>query len=99
VTLHDRSLTDRKDEDYGALQPAYVIAGLDHLDGSGYLQGDFARVLGSAGRAFEPSESFLYGRHDERFEQVMAYFGITHAQEYIQRSASATSSRTASPSR
>jgi zinc metalloprotease ZmpB len=84
VTLHDRSLTDRKDEDYGALQPAYVIAGLDHLDGSEYLQGDFVRVLGSGGRAFEPSESFLYGRHDERFEQVMAYFGVTHAQEYIQ---------------
>jgi hypothetical protein len=61
-----------------------VIAGLDHLDGSGYLQGDFVRVLGSGGRAFGLSESFLYGRHDERFEQVMAYFGITHAQEYIQ---------------
>jgi hypothetical protein len=84
VALHDQSLTDRKDEDYAALQPAYVIAGLDHLDGSGYLQGDFVRVLGSGGRAFEPSESFLYGRHDERFEQVMAYYGITHAQEYIQ---------------
>ena len=69
VTLHDPSLTDRKDADYAALQPAYVIAGLDHLDGSGYLQGDFVRVLGSGGRAFEPSESFLYGRHDERFEE------------------------------
>jgi hypothetical protein len=69
VTLHDQSLTDRKDADYAALQPAYAIVGLDHLDGSGYLQGDFVTVRGSGGRAFEPDRRFLYGRHDERFEQ------------------------------
>jgi hypothetical protein len=85
VTLHDQSLTDRKDADYAALRPAYVVARLDHLDGSGYLQGDFVTVRGSSGRAFEADRRFLYGRHDERFEQVMAYYGITHAQEYIQR--------------
>src|SRR5262245_45382205 len=85
VTLHDQSLTDRKDADYAALQPAYRIVHLDNLDGSGYLQGDFVTVRGSSGRAFEPEEAFLYGRHDERFEQVMAYYAITKAQEYIQR--------------
>jgi zinc metalloprotease ZmpB len=85
VTLHDQSLTDRKDADYAALQPAYRIVHLDHLDGSGYLKGDFVTVRGSSGRAFEPEEAFLYGRHDERFEQVMAYYAITKAQEYIQR--------------
>lgn len=85
VTLHDQSLTDRKDEDYAALQPAYVIAGLQHLDHSGYLEGDFVTVRGSGGRAFEADRRFLYGRHDERFEQVMAYYAITRAQEYIQR--------------
>ena len=85
VTLHDQSLTDRKDEDYAALQLAYVIAGLQHLDHSGYLQGDFVTVRGSGGRAFEADRRFLYGRHDERFEQVMAYYAITRAQEYIQR--------------
>jgi hypothetical protein len=85
VTLHDQSLTDRKDADYPALQDAYRIVHLDHLDGSGYLQGDFVTVRGSGGLAFEPDETFLYGRHDERFEQVMAYYAITRAQEYIQR--------------
>jgi hypothetical protein len=84
VTLHDQSLTDRKDSDYAALQPAYFVESLDHLDGSGYLSGDFVRVRGATGRAFEADGQFLYGRHDDRFEQVMAYFGITSAQEYIQ---------------
>ncbi len=85
VTLQDQSLTDRKDADYAALQPAYAIVGLQHLDHSGYLQGDFVTVRGSGGRAFEPDRRFVYGRHDERFEQVMAYYAITRAQEYIQR--------------
>jgi hypothetical protein len=85
VTLHDQSLTDQKDEDYAALQPAYWMVHLDHLDGSGYLQGDFVTIRGSSGRAFEADEQFVYGRDDPRFEQVMAYYGITSAQEYIQR--------------
>ena len=85
VALHDQSLTDQKDADYAALQPAYRVVPLDHLDGTGYLEGDFVDVRGASGRAFEASQQFLYGRHDERFEQVMAYYGVTSAQEYIQR--------------
>ena len=85
VTLRDQSLTDQKDADYTALQPAYWMVHLDHLDGSAYLQGDFVTVRGSGGRAFEVDEQFLYGRDDPRFEQVMAYYAITRAQEYIQR--------------
>jgi hypothetical protein len=100
VTLHDQSLTDRKDEDCAALQPAYVIAGLQHLDHSGYLQGDFVTVRGSGGRAFEADRRFLYGRHDGRFEQVMAYYAITRAPRSTSSvSASRTSSPTASRSR
>ncbi len=45
--LGDESLTDRKDADYAALQPAYVEVTLTHLDGSGYLCGDFACVVSS----------------------------------------------------
>jgi Fungalysin metallopeptidase (M36) len=85
VTLRDQSLTDRKDADYAALQPAYWMVHLDHLDGSGYLQGDFVTVRGTSGRAFEADERFLFGRDDPRFEQVMAYYAITRAQEYIER--------------
>ena len=47
VTLRDESLTDRKDADYAALQPAYKLVTLTNLDGSGYLRGDYADVCGT----------------------------------------------------
>ena len=31
-----------------------------------------------------PTNTFLFDRHDDEFEQVMAYFWITEAQKYIQ---------------
>jgi zinc metalloprotease ZmpB len=84
VALRDDTITDRKDADYPKLQAAYSVQPLTNLDGSGYLRGDYADVRGSAGRAFEPDLSFLYGRDDGRFEQTMAYYAVTEAQKYIQ---------------
>jgi zinc metalloprotease ZmpB len=84
VALRDDTVTDRKDADYPALRPAYSVETLTHLDGSGYLRGDFADVRGSGGRAAEADLSFLYGRDDDRFEQTMAYYAVTEAQTYIQ---------------
>ncbi|MCP6756217.1 hypothetical protein NL533_31820, partial [Klebsiella pneumoniae] len=34
--------------------------------------------------AFSATNTFVYNRHDDRFEQVMAYYWITTAQNYIQ---------------
>jgi len=85
ASLQDQSLTDQKDADYAALQPAYRIVALTNLDGSGNLVGDWANVVSETGdAAFSPDNTFLYGRHDDRFEQVMAYFWTTEAQKYIQ---------------
>jgi hypothetical protein len=84
VTLRDESLTDQKDADYPALQPAYFVRTLTNLDGSGYLRGDYADVTGTTGRAFAANLEFLFGRSDARFEQVMAYHAVTGAQSYIQ---------------
>lgn len=84
VTLHNESLTDQKDADYAALQPAYFIRTLTDLDGSGFLRGDFADVMGTSGRAFSANLDFLFGRSDQRFEQVMAYYDLTTTQRYIQ---------------
>jgi hypothetical protein len=84
VALRDDTIRDRKDADYPKLQAAYSVRSLTNLDGSGYLRGDYADVRGSSGRAFESDLSFLYGRHDDRFEQTMAYYAITEAQRYIQ---------------
>jgi zinc metalloprotease ZmpB len=83
--LQDQTLTDQDDADYAALQPAYRIVTLTNLDGSGYLRGDWATVVGETGApAYSAGNSFLYGRHDDRFEQVMAYYWVTAAQNYIQ---------------
>ena len=83
--LGDESLTDEKDADYAALADAYHTVTLTHLDGSGLLQGDYATVVGSTGDlAFSPTNTFSYGRDQDAFEQVMAYYWVTQAQEYIQ---------------
>lgn len=43
--LQNQSLTDQKDADYAALQPAYHTVQLTHLDGSGFLSGDYAYIV------------------------------------------------------
>jgi zinc metalloprotease ZmpB len=83
--LQNQGLTDQKDADYAALQPAYHIVTLTNLDGSGYLVGDWANVVSSTGAlAFSATNTFDYNRSDDRFEQVMAYFWVTESQKYIQ---------------
>jgi hypothetical protein len=83
--LGDQTLTDRKDADYVTLSPAYHDVVLTNLDGSGFLIGNWAQVVSETGdRAYSPSNEFRYHRDDDRFEQVMAYYWITEAQEYIQ---------------
>jgi hypothetical protein len=58
---------------------------LTNLDGSGYLHGDWASVVSETGDpAYAADANFRYGRHDDRFEQVMAYYWVTEAQKYIQ---------------
>ncbi len=82
ATLQDQSLTDQKDADYPALAAAYKTVALTHLDGSGYLHGDYAYVDSSTGPLAQGT--FTYHRDDDRFEQVMAYYWVTQAQLYLQ---------------
>jgi zinc metalloprotease ZmpB len=85
AALQNQSLTDQKDADYAALQPAYRTVTLTNLDGSGNLVGDWANVVSETGDpAFSPTNEFLYNRNDDRFEQVMAYYWVTESQKYIQ---------------
>jgi zinc metalloprotease ZmpB len=83
--LQNESLTDQKDADYAALQPAYHTVTLTNLDGSGTLTGDWAQVVSETGKpARSSTNTFTYNRHQDQFEQVMAYYWITEAQKYIQ---------------
>ena len=76
-------------EGFGRAVPAaaYHAVQLTNLDGSGFLRGDYANVYSSTGNlAFSPTNTFAYTRHQDEFEQVMAYYWMTEAQKYIQRS-------------
>ena len=84
--LRNEGLTDQKDADYAALQPAYRTVALTDLDGSGFLRGRWANVVSETGNpAYSPTNTFSYNRSQDEFEQVMAYYWVTQAQLYIQR--------------
>jgi len=84
VDQQDESLTDQNNQDIPALQPSYTTVTLTHLDGSGYLHGDYAtNILNPDAQAFSPTEHFVYTRNHREFEQTMAYYNVTTAQEYI----------------
>jgi Zn-dependent metalloprotease len=84
-SLGDESLTDQKDSDAAVPAAAYHAVQLTNLDGSGFLHGDYATIYSSTGnQAYSPTNTFAYTRHQDEFEQVMAYYWITEAQKYIQ---------------
>ncbi|MFJ8586781.1 M4 family metallopeptidase [Streptomyces sp. NPDC093595] len=83
----DQHLTDAKDGQ-GTADPvpasAYATAPLRGLDGSGGLSGRWVTVRSDTGPSARVADAGTYGRHDDRFEQVMAYFWVNEAQEYLQ---------------
>jgi hypothetical protein len=84
-TSGDESLTDQKDSDSAVPASAYYTVPLTNLDGSGYLHGDYATVYSETGApAYSPTGTFDYTRHQDQFEQVMAYFWVTEAEKYLQ---------------
>jgi hypothetical protein len=82
----DESLTDQKDADYAALQPAYPQVSLSALDGSGYLRGSWVTVKSETGKAARAVNGAFpaYHRDADQFEQVMGYYWVTTAQQYLQ---------------
>ena len=83
-SLGDESLTDQKDADAAVPAAAYHQVTLTNLDGSGFLHGDYATVVSETGNpAYSPTNTFSYTRHQDEFEQVMAYYWVTEAQKYI----------------
>ncbi|GAA1475618.1 hypothetical protein GCM10009623_00640 [Nocardioides aestuarii] len=81
----DQTLTDQKDSATAVPVDEYAPVDLTRLDGSGYLRGDWVTVESSTGKAaYSATGSYLYNRAEDQFEQVMAYFWITRAQDYLQ---------------
>ena len=81
----DESLVDAKDSATAVPSSQYVRVPLRNLDGSGYLRGKWVTVESATGTpAYSTTGTFDYNRRDDQFEQVMAYFWVNQAQEYIQ---------------
>jgi hypothetical protein len=84
--LGNESLTDNKDADSALFAAAYRRVPLTHLDNSGTLAGDYVIVKSATGKAAQMvGGSFPDWHRDvDQFEQVMAYYWVTTAQEYLQ---------------
>jgi hypothetical protein len=83
--LGDQTLRDQKDSDAAVPAAAYHTVTLTDLDGSGFLRGSWAEIVSETGNpAYSPTNSFLYPRRQDEFEQVMGYYWITESQKYIQ---------------
>lgn len=81
----DQTLRDQKDSATAVPETEYATVALRNLDGSGYLSGAWANVRSTTGAlAFSDTSQFVYDRSQDEFEQVMAYFWINQAQEYLQ---------------
>ncbi|MFD7624855.1 M4 family metallopeptidase [Streptomyces sp. NPDC059851] len=80
----DQTLTDGKDGAAAVPESAYTLAALRNLDGSGSLSGKWAYVRSDTGASARLADVGSYDRTDDRFEQVMAYFWVNEAQEYLQ---------------
>ena len=58
---------------------------LRNLDSSGYLRGSWAVVESSTGTpAYSATGTYDFDRSQDQFEQVMGYFWVNQAQEYLQ---------------
>ena len=77
--------TDSKDANTPELAAEYATAQLRNLDGSGTLSGKWANVRTTTGTpAYSATNTFVYTRDQDQFEQVMGYFWVNQAQEYLQ---------------
>ncbi|MGW5775042.1 M4 family metallopeptidase [Streptomyces sp. NPDC003863] len=80
----DQTLADHKDAASDVPASAYATVALRNLDASGALSGRWAAVRSETGAPARTSDLAGLDRSDDRFEQVMAYFWVNEAQEYLQ---------------
>jgi Zn-dependent metalloprotease len=86
VTLQDESLTDMNDQNQDALSPAYLNVVLPRLDGSGTLSGQYVKIVeAKGGLAKSSTNTFVYERHSDKFEQVESYYAVDKSQDYIHK--------------
>jgi hypothetical protein len=83
VKLQNESLTDNDNADSPVFRKAYRSVKLTKLDkGKDTLQGAYANNI-SANAVTSKKRIYNFNRSQDGFEQVMAYYSITGAEEYI----------------
>ncbi|MGW7682764.1 M4 family metallopeptidase [Kribbella sp. NPDC054772] len=86
VSEQNEKLTDQNDKNQDALFLAQKNVILRNLDGSGKLNGSYVNIKeAKGGLAQSKTNTFVYQRQNDKFEQVMSYYHINQAQEYIQQ--------------
>ena len=86
VSEKNEKLTDMNDKNQDVLFLAQKNVVLRNLDGSGKLNGAFVNIKeGNGGLAQSKTNTFVYQRANNKFEQVMVYYHVNQAQEYIQQ--------------
>ncbi|NIK60819.1 M4 family metallopeptidase [Kribbella shirazensis] len=86
VSEQNEKLTDLNDRNQDALFLAQKNVILRNLDGSGNLNGSFVNVKeAKGGLAQSKTNTFVYQRQNDKFEQVMVYYHVNQTQEYIQQ--------------
>ncbi|MEV5963592.1 M36 family metallopeptidase [Kribbella sp. NPDC051952] len=84
VSQKNEKLTDMNDKNQDALFVAQKNVVLRNLDGSGFLNGSYVNIKeGNGGLAQNKNNTFVYQRANNKFEQVMVYYHVNQAQEYI----------------
>ena len=84
VTLKNEDLTDQNDQNQDALFLAQKNVILRNLDGSGKLNGKYVNIAeAKGGLASSKTNTFVFQRHSDKFEQVEAYYQVNQTQEYI----------------
>jgi Zn-dependent metalloprotease len=84
ATLQNEGLTDQNDKNAAVPDAAYKKVTLTDLDGSGFLSGRYAVIVDDKNQQpHSDTNTFVFKRAHDSFEQVMAYFHVTEAQRYI----------------
>ena len=84
VKLQDESLKDQGDAAAAVPANGYSNRDLPRLKGKGHtLVGKWVQLI-NKDRATSPTATYKYNRHNDNFEQVMAYYAIDSEQAYLQ---------------
>ena len=84
VSEQNEKLTDQNDKNTDELFLAQKNVILRNLDGSGKLNGPYVNIKeAKGGLAQSKTNTFVYQRQNDKFEQVMAYYHVNQTQEYI----------------